>query len=84
MIKNRAAQIWDQRDETGRMGATACVVVPWFADRYAKTGDWTPLAWWIHDDLPYSNLFVFPELAAFNLSCAKTSYLPSLREQFFH
>ena len=65
--KNRAAHIWDQRDEAGRMGATACIVIPWFADRYAKTGDWTPMAWWIHDHLPYSNMFFFPKLAAFNL-----------------
>ena len=65
--KNRAAHIWDQRDANGHMGATACIVVPWFADRYASTGDWTPLAWWIHDHLPYSSLYFFPKLAAFNL-----------------
>ncbi|HOG03829.1 MAG TPA: hypothetical protein PLL14_07590 [Accumulibacter sp.] len=65
--KNRAAHIWDQRDENGCMGATACIVVPWFADRYASTGDWTPLAWWIHDHLPYDSAVFFPRLAAFNL-----------------
>jgi hypothetical protein len=32
---NHAAHIWDRRDAQGRMGATACIVVPWFADRYA-------------------------------------------------
>ena len=49
------------------MGATACIVIPWFADRYPETGDWRPLAWFIHDHLPYSRLCFFPKLAAFNI-----------------
>jgi hypothetical protein len=65
--KNRAAHISDQRNESGCMGATACIVVPWFADRYASTGDWAPLAGWIHDHLPYDSAVFFPRLAAFNL-----------------
>lgn len=70
--KNRAGHIWDQRDENGHMGATACIVIPWFADRYAPTGDWTPLAWWIHDHLPYDSMYFFPKLAAFNLRWHET------------
>jgi hypothetical protein len=66
--KNRAGHIWDRRDANGCMGATACIVVPWFADRYAETGDWRPLAWWIHDHLPYSRMQFFPKLAAFNIT----------------
>lgn len=62
-----ADHIWDRRDAKGRMGATACIVVPWFADRYAEGADWRALAWWIHDHLPYSSLFFFPKLAAFNI-----------------
>ncbi len=38
------------------MGATACIVIPWFADRYVDGDYWRPLAWWIHDHLPYSDL----------------------------
>ena len=49
------------------MGATACIVVPWFADRYEQGTDWRALAWWIHDHLPYSSMYFFPKLAAFNL-----------------
>ncbi len=64
---NRAHHIWDRRDRDGCMGATACVVVPWFADRYAEGADWRALAWWIHDHLPYSELYFFPKLAAFNI-----------------
>jgi hypothetical protein len=45
----------------------ACVVVPWFADRYARGADWRSLAFWIHDHLPYSRLQFFPKLAAFNI-----------------
>lgn len=66
--KNYAAHIWDRRDENGCMGATACIVIPWFADRYANGADWRSLAWWIHDHLPYSSLYFFPKMAAFNVS----------------
>jgi len=64
---NRAAHIWDLRDADGHMGATACVVVPWFADRFAQGAPWQSLAWWIHDHLPYSDVTFFPKLAAFNI-----------------
>ena len=63
-----ADHIWDQRDAEGYMGATACIVVKWFLPEYEKTGDWRPLAWWIHDHLPYSEMDFFPKLAAFNLT----------------
>jgi hypothetical protein len=63
-----ADHIWDQRDADGYMGATACIVVKWFLPEYEKTGDWRPLAWWIHDHLPYSEMNFFPKLAAFNLT----------------
>lgn len=79
--KNYAGHIWDRRDAAGFKGATACVVVPWFADQYREkqpddTGDagspggadWRALAYWIHDHLPYSELQFFPRLAAFNIS----------------
>lgn len=65
--RNYGRHIWDRRDAEGCRGAVACVVVPWFADRYARDGDWRPLAWWIHDHLPYSELHFFPKLAAFNI-----------------
>jgi hypothetical protein len=65
--KNAAAHIWDLRDENNCMGATACIVVPWFHDRYKQPGDWRKLAWWIHDHLPYSKMRFFPNLWAFNL-----------------
>lgn len=64
---NAAYHIWDLRDAAGCMGAGACIVVPWFADRYAAGADWRSLAWWIHDHLPYSHLQFFPKLAAFNV-----------------
>ncbi len=64
---NAAYHIWDARDGEGRMGAAACIVIPWFADRYAAGADWRALAWWIHDHLPYAHLQFFPKLAAFNI-----------------
>ena len=30
------------------------------------------MAWWIHDHLPYSDMFFFPKLAAFNLTWHET------------
>ncbi len=63
-----AGHIWDRRDGNGFIGATACIVVPWFADRYADGADWRAMAWWVHDHLPYSDMCFFPKLAAFNLS----------------
>ncbi len=80
--KNRAHHIWDQLDANGRMGATACIVVRWFLPRFADTADWRPMAWWIHDKLPYSELMFFPKLAAFNINWHEaprrliTSYAP--------
>ncbi len=64
---NAAYHIWDMRDREGRMGAAACIVIPWFADRYADGADWRSLAWWVHDHLPYAHLQFYPKLCAFNI-----------------
>ena len=68
--KNYAGHIWDRRDSDGFMGATACVVVPWFMDRYATGTDWRALAYWIHDHLPYSELEFFDGkgMCSFNIT----------------
>ena len=29
---NHARHVWDQLDDKGRKGATACIVIPWFVD----------------------------------------------------
>lgn len=65
---NYASHIWDRRDADGCMGATACIVIPSFADKFEAGEDWRKLAWWIHDHLPYSSMYFFPKRAAFNLS----------------
>lgn len=64
---NFAGHIWDRRDASGRMGATACVIVNRFIPYYERTGDWEAMAWWVHDHLPYSDMEFFPKFAAFNL-----------------
>jgi hypothetical protein len=56
---NYGAHIWDRVDANGRKGAMACVVAPRFADYFEKTGDWQAMAWWIHDQLPYSTLYFY-------------------------
>jgi len=65
---NAAGHIWDMLDADGLMGATACIVVPAFWDRFQEEGDWKRLAWWIHDHLPYSEMEFFPTCWAFNIS----------------
>jgi hypothetical protein len=64
---NHAGHIWDRLDASGRMGATACIVVNRFVPWYERTGNWEAMAWWIHDHLPYSDMEFFPKLTAFNL-----------------
>lgn len=65
---NYAHHIWDYQDTDGKRGATACIVVPWLVDHIERGGSWTDMAWWIHDHLPYSSLYFFPKLAAFNIN----------------
>jgi hypothetical protein len=65
--RNHARHIWDRRDAHGRMGAMACIVLSWFADRLAAGTPWQAMAWWVHDHLPYSELQFFPKLGAFNI-----------------
>lgn len=65
--KNFADHIWDVRDRNGCMGATACIVLPEAADFLKVAGEWTQLAWWIHDNLPYASLFFFKPMLAFNI-----------------
>jgi hypothetical protein len=69
---NAARHIWDMRDEDGHIGATACIVVNSYLEQYEQTGDFRPLAWWIHDHLPYSEIVFFPKLCAFNINWRET------------
>lgn len=66
--KNAGRHIWDERDASGAMGATACIVVPNFADRFSELEDWKRLAWWVHDHLPYAEMEFYPVRWAFNLT----------------
>jgi len=61
--KNYAKHIWDHRDAKGRIGATACIVIPWFIESHLhkQKQDWRPLAWFIHDKLPYSRMVLIFE-----------------------
>lgn len=65
---NYAGHIWDRRDADRCMGATACIVIPDFVDAFPAPGDWTRLAWWIHDHLPYGHLEFFATNWAFNIA----------------
>ena len=58
--------IWDRGAGQDAI-AGASIVIPWFADQYDQGRDWRDLAWWLHDHLPYSEMWFFPKLAALNL-----------------
>jgi len=68
---NYAHHIWDMPDhENKQLGATACICIPWFMDKYNAGADWRSLAYWIHDHLPYSELEFFDGkgMCSFNIS----------------
>ncbi|KJH71074.1 hypothetical protein [Aliterella atlantica] len=74
---NYAKHIWDVKDANGYMGATACIIVTSFVPYYERTGDWTALAWWIHDFIPaYADMTFFPKYAAFNISWHENPHYP--------
>ena len=64
---NYAGHIWDYRDATACIGATACIVIPSFSSRFNAPGDWKRMAWWVHDHLPYASMEFFSVRWAFNL-----------------
>jgi len=67
-VYGAARHVWDLRDADGYMGATASVIVPWYLERFAASGDYRPLAWWIRDHVPaYAEILFFPWLCAFNI-----------------
>lgn len=75
---NYAGHIWDRVDANCHKGATVCIVIPWFTDRFQHGADWRSMAWWIHDHLAYSDMEFYPSkgskasnpigLCAFNFS----------------
>ena len=72
--RNYARHVWDELEEKrGVKGATACIVIPWFVDYLDRNSDmsWWPMAWWIHDHLPYCEMKFFSNAKfkyfAFNL-----------------
>ena len=63
---NFAGHIWDKTTPKGEIGACATIIVHALIPWYERTGRWEPVAWWIHDHLPYDELEFFPKFAAFN------------------
>ncbi len=82
---NYGGHIWDIPRADGTTGACATIIVHALIPWYERTGRWEPLAWWIHDHLPYDDLEFFPRFAAFNLGLGDRqtrhirSYIPPRR-----
>jgi len=65
---NAAYHIWDRRDASGYLGATATIVIPSYIDHYERTQDWRSLGWWMRDHLEhYAQVQFFRTLCAFNI-----------------
>jgi len=64
---NYAHHIWDYRDADGNLGALATIVINRYIPYFGTTKNWQSLAWYVHDNLPYSSLYFFPKLCAFNI-----------------
>ena len=58
--------IWDWGAGNEAIAGTS-LAIPWFTDQYDTGRDWRELAWRIHDHLPFSAMWFFPKLCAFNL-----------------
>lgn len=65
--KNYARHIWDFPDAEGLYGAMACIVIPAFQEEYERTGDMSPVADWISNNLTYSELIFFKKMGTFNI-----------------
>ena len=61
-----ADHIWDVRDDQGRGGACACIVIPWFEQRHTPA-QWPCLAWWLYDHLPFHRAVFFSKQTSFNI-----------------
>jgi hypothetical protein len=64
---NHGRHIFDYRDADGALGAMATIVINRWADEIEAGADWRGMAWFIHDHLPYSRMWFYPQLGAFNL-----------------
>lgn len=65
--KNYAYHIWDHRDESGHLGAAACITIPRFINGQTEFETWQELAWWIDRNLNYNRLTFFKNDCAFNI-----------------
>jgi len=65
--------IWDWGQGDKAIAGTS-LAIPWFTRQYEQGRDWRDLAWWIHDHLPYSAMWFFPKLCAFNLDWRPTPH----------
>jgi len=65
--KNAGKHIWDVRDKNGQYGAMATIVINSLIPYFETPGSWKAIAWYIHDNLPYSTLCFYPKLGAFNI-----------------
>lgn len=69
---NYGAHIFDYPHPKTGLGATCTIVINSYIDHFEATKNWPALAWFIHDHLPYSRMYFFPKLGAFNLTWSET------------
>jgi hypothetical protein len=69
---NYGSHIFDYRHPDRGLGAMACIVINSYVDEFEATKNWPAMAWFIHDHLPYSRMWFYPKLGAFNLGWSET------------
>lgn len=80
--KNAGLHIWDQRDESGRAGACACIVIPSLLDEARGADHWLIMADWLRSNVPFHKATFFQKDFAFNVGWHEKpirevwSYLP--------
>lgn len=69
---NYGGHIFDYRDPERGLGAMVTIVVNSWVEVFETSRNWPAMAWFIHDHLPYSRMWFYPKLGAFNLSWSET------------
>jgi len=79
--KNRARHIGDLLDKNDKMGATACVVIPWFVQYLEARAD---MSWWIYTGrIPGEAFGVFRWRCALFGACRKPTCHKAFRQPWF-
>lgn len=64
---NAAAHIWDRLDESGRRGASTCIVIPWCLDNLDPSSDELEFGQTLRELVEFDRITFFTHQFAFNI-----------------